>query len=92
MDDVDLLEGRRHGFLALVGGGHVHRPELPANAAGAEPRDVRHDRRLAHAQIEDTQISSGTLFSQRPGEIIVTVDEGHLPMQRAGSVEERVVG
>ena len=42
MDDVDLLERRAHGLLALHRGRDVDRPELPADAAGAQARDVGH--------------------------------------------------
>ncbi len=42
MDDVDLFERRAHRLLALHRRGHVDRPELPADAALAEARDVGH--------------------------------------------------
>jgi hypothetical protein len=32
VDDVDLLERRAHGFAALHRRGHVHGPELSADA------------------------------------------------------------
>ena len=46
VDDVDLLERGGDGRLSLQLDRHVDRPELPADAAGAQPRDVGHDRRL----------------------------------------------
>ena len=58
MDDVDLLERRGHGALPAIVGRDVDRPELPADAAGAQPRDVRHDRRLRLADVELVEVAA----------------------------------
>ena len=42
MDDVDLLEGCPHGFIALHARRHIDRPELAADAALPQTRNVGH--------------------------------------------------
>ena len=88
MDDVDLLEGRAHGLLALHRGRHVDRPELPADAAGTEARDVGHHRRLRLADVQHVQIAAGALLAKRPGVVVVAVDDGHGLVQGRGAIRQ----
>jgi hypothetical protein len=86
--DVDLLERRRHGRRIICR--DVDRPELSADTACPEPRDVGHDRRLGPGDVELVQIAPGIL-SERPGVIVVPVDERHLPVQLPRARKERRV-
>ena len=40
--------------------------------------------RLTDRDVEPAEIEADVGFAQRPGVIVVTVDERHLPMQRPG--------
>jgi hypothetical protein len=84
--DVDLLEGCAHGGLAGEGSRHVDGPELPADAAGAQPREVGVQRRLRLPHVELREIPPA-LLAHRPGIVVVPVDERRLPVNGAGALE-----
>jgi hypothetical protein len=90
--DVDLLEHRRDG-RSRIGAGrrrrHVHGPELAADTAGGQPREVGHDRRLRFAHVERVQIHS-PLLPHLPRVIVVAVDDGDLAQQASRAVEHRI--
>ena len=73
---VDLLEHRGDGCVAGQRGRDVDRPELRADAAGLQPRQVgvgtRH--RLG-------QVHRGTPPAQRPGQVVVPVDQREAAQQ-----------
>jgi hypothetical protein len=89
MDDVDLLESGRDRGVAGELDRHVDRPELAADAAGAQARDVGHDRGLGFGDVEAVEIARGVL-AHRPRVVIVAVDERRLLVQRARPIELRV--
>ena len=66
MDDVDLLERRGDGGLSLELDRHVDGPELPADAAGLEPRDVGHDRRLRLPDVELVEVARRVVLARAP--------------------------
>ena len=66
--------------------GDVDRPELPADAARSEPRDVGHDRRLRLRDVELVEVAL-RLLAQRPRIVVVAVDERRVLVQRAGALE-----
>ena len=78
VDDVDLLERRRHGRRIICR--DVDRPELTADAARTQAGDVGHDRGLRFGDVELVQIAPGIL-SERPRVVVVPVDEWHLLLQ-----------
>jgi hypothetical protein len=78
VDGVDLLH-RRHDRLGLAQvPGHVHRPELPADPALAQPRDVRVQLRTGLVQpVHPVSVPSAQLH----GQIVVPVDDRlHAPL------------
>ncbi len=56
MDEVDLLEGGGDRGLAGELDRDVDRPELAADRAAAQPRDVGHQRRLRAADVQLVEI------------------------------------
>ena len=83
MDDVDLFERGAHRLLALHRRRHVDRPELAADAALAQPRDVGHQLRHAAGDVGLGEIAARIESAQRPRVVVVAVDERHLLVQRA---------
>ena len=84
MDDVDLLERGAHRLLALHRRGHVDRPELAAEAALAQARDVGHQLRHAAGDVGLGEVARRDRAPRSAhGIVVVPVDERHLLVQRA---------
>ena len=66
-------------------------PELAGDPALAEPRNVGVDRRAALVEIDPGQIARERL-AQRPGQVVVGVDQRHLLEERARPREGSVLG
>ena len=84
LHQVDLLQGvhRRVRPLAVDrADGDVRRPELPADAAGAQARDVGHQFRLAHREIHRIEAAA---LADRVRDVVVAVDERNGAQQRLG--------
>ncbi len=79
---VDLLQGGGHGRLTGQRRGHVHRPELGADPARGQPRQVGLGEADRLAQVRAVQ-AGAPRFAQRPGQVIVPIDQGHLAEQLA---------
>src|SRR5215467_7674684 len=83
MDNIDLFKDGFNSFRPRRLTGHVDRPELSADTAGAEPGNIcsqgRFRKAINCAQIERVQIA--TALSKLPGEIIVAVDQGNFSEQ-----------
>lgn len=85
-DDVYLLEGELDGVEVLRGAGHVGGPELRAQQAGAQARDVclgpgalrprLGAEERAHVQTDQAVLDE---FAEVPGKIIVCVYKRALP-------------
>ena len=86
--DVDLLHRGHHRLGRRNRRRHVDRPELPAEAAGPQPRDVGHQRRHALRDVGLREIASRIESAQRPGIVVVAVDERRLPVQGLGAGEQ----
>ena len=65
--------------------GHVDRPELAADAAGLEPRDVGHQRRCALGDVGLAEVAPRVDLAQRPRVVVVAVDERYLRVQGLGA-------
>ncbi len=83
MDDVDLFEGCPHGFIALHARRHIDRPELAADAALAQTRNVGHQFRHRLRNVGLAEVAARIETSQRPWIVVVPVDDGRLPVDRA---------
>jgi hypothetical protein len=93
VDDVDLLEGLRDGLGGVLAGlwrRHVDGPELRADAAGAQPRDVRHERRLRPADVDLRQVALRVL-THRPRVVVVAVEDGRVAQQAPRAFSQRVL-
>jgi hypothetical protein len=90
--DIDLLERRAHGFFALHRRRHVDRPELSADSALAQPRDVGMQLRHAAGDVGGREVTPGTHAAERPRIIVVPVDERHLLVQRTGAGGDVALG
>ena len=89
VEPVDLLERLRHGLVRRQVGRHVDRPELAADAAGAQPRKIGHERRHARRDVGLGVV--GRLEArapQRPQQIVVPVDQwcGAQQVERASTI------
>src|SRR5262249_36088627 len=82
----DLFERGRHRASGHIDR-HIYGPELAANTAGTQPRDVGHDRRLRFCDVELLEVPL-RLLPQRPWIVVVAVDERRLPQQCTGAFEE----
>ena len=80
VDDVNLLEHRLHRGRAGGHRGHIHRPELGADAAGAQARDVRDQRRaeLAGVARQINRAEVVAVLAVLPGQVVVAVNERRL--------------
>jgi hypothetical protein len=87
----DLLEGvdRRMRARLHRAGRHVRRPELGADAARAQPRDVGVERRLAHGDIHRVEPAAPPDLAR---EIVVSVDERYGTQDAQGPVAVGVLG
>ena len=82
-DQVDLLERRLHNVAALQFVRYPDRPELSADATGAQSRDVGHQRDRACAAFElrrvrrqvDGRQPALRPLPEFPGQVIVSVDQ-----------------
>jgi hypothetical protein len=87
MNGVDLFERGRHRALTRELDRHINRPELAADSAGPQARDVGHDRWLRLCDVELLEVPL-RLFPERPGVVVVTIDERRLLEQPAGTFEQ----
>ena len=73
---------------SLAGGRrrHVDRPELSADAARRQPREVGHDRRLRLPHVELVEVAL-RLLPHRPRVVVVAVDDRRVAEQPPGAVE-----
>jgi hypothetical protein len=73
---VDLFEGGRHRVVAGQGAGHVHRPELGADAAGGQPRQVgvQPGGRPVDTDVERAEVV-GDPIAELPHQVVVAVDD-----------------
>ena len=87
--ELDLLElGARRVRQSR---GDEDAPELARDPALAEPRDVGVDGRAALAQVDPGQIARERL-AQRPGQVVVAVDQRHFLEEGARPRERSVLG
>src|SRR5881396_2997445 len=89
LDQVDLLEGV-HGRVRPGihrGDRHVRRPELATHRPGAKLRDVGHQVRLAHREVDRIEPAP---LADRVGDVVVAVDEGNGAKDGNGSGAIRV--
>ena len=91
IDDVDLLERRCDRALPGELGWDIDRPELAADPAAAQPRDVRHDRRLRLTDVQLVEILLRVL-PDCPRVVVVSVDQRRRLEQRPRPVEEASIG
>ena len=76
---IDLLQRGRDGGVAGQVGGHVHGPELAADATGPQARQVRHQPRTLAAQVDGRPLRCIVLpgllanLSQLPQQIVVSI-------------------
>ncbi len=86
LDQVDLLDGHLHGGRSGDAGRDPHRPELPPDLAGAQTRNVGHQRDLVAGQgqvggvglqVDAIQLAAETV-ADLPGQVVVAVDQGRL--------------
>ena len=86
LDQVDLLQRRLHGFERLEPGRHPNRPELAADVAPAQPRQIGHQRRVAGGRRELRSVGRQVdgvepILEARLdllGQVVVAVDQGRL--------------
>jgi hypothetical protein len=74
VDEVDLLEGLGDGEVAGEVARRVHGPELAADAAHAQPREVRRRRRDPPGDVDAVQVATH-LEPQLPGQVVVPVED-----------------
>jgi hypothetical protein len=74
-DEGDLFERRGHGGRVVHRPWDEDRPELSADAARAQPGQVRAGRRDRGGQVQDVQVVC-RLHPRLPGEVVVAVNEG----------------
>ena len=92
VDDVNLFEGGADGVLALHLGRHVDRPELRAEPAATEARNVGHQRRHRLGDVGLVEVAADVPLAQGPGIVVVAVDDRRLLVQRAGTGQQIVLG
>ena len=90
--DVDLLELIAHHVERAQIAGHVHRPELRPDHAGAEAGDVRIEASPGREIIRLDVTRWGALLPDHPGQIVVCVDQGAGPKDFFRVAEGRVLG
>lgn len=86
MHEVDLLECRAE--RSRVGCGYPDRPELQADSALDEARDIGVESSLRFEQVDADKVAM-TCGSQGPRKIIVPVDDGVRLMDTKGGLPER---
>jgi hypothetical protein len=89
VDEVDLLQRGGHRGVTLQRAGDVDRPELAADPAAPQPRQVGVRRRHGTRQVHPVQVGSEP-GAQRPRQVVVAVDQRVPAQQGAGRGE--VVG
>ena len=89
MDDVELLDRHPERLELRQGGRHPDRPELAANASGAEPRDVRVEALDVAAKV-DARGPQAHPLAQGDREVVVAVDERRVSQDRASAGYERI--
>ena len=87
--ELDLFELGARGVRQSRGDEDA--PELAGHPALAQPRNVGVDRRAALVEVDPGQIARERL-AQRPGQVIVAVDQRHLLEERARPRERSVLG
>ena len=76
VDDVDLFEGRLDRAFAGEARRKIDRPILPADAARAQARHVRHHRRRALVAVCGQPLHRGlVVFAHFPRHIVMTIDQ-----------------
>ena len=75
VDGVDLLEGGRDRRVTLQLGRDEDRPELGADAARAQPREVGVGGQPAGREVEPIPVVAGALAGL-PREVVVPVEDG----------------
>jgi len=85
VNDVDLFQGGADRILALHLGGNVDRPELRAEAAAPQARNIGHQRRDRLGDVRLVEVAADVALPERPGVIVVAVDERYFLVQRPRS-------
>ena len=80
VEAVELLERRGDGLVPGQVGRHVDGPELSADAAGTQPRQVGVQRWAGDGDVDPVQVV-GRLEPQLPEQVVVPVDERRRPQQ-----------
>ena len=84
VDDVELFERLPEGFELGQVGRDPDGPELAADAALAETRDVGVEAVDVAAQVDRRRSHAPDALTQREGEVVVAVDERRLAQDRRG--------
>jgi len=75
MDHVDLLHRHARRFLAHHRRGRIHRPELPADAALPQARNIGHQLGNGFGDVGFAEVLAGIEIAQRPWIVVVPVDQ-----------------
>src|SRR6185312_13480952 len=92
VNDIELFERPSKGFELGQVGRDPDGPELAADAAFAQTRDVGIEAVDVAAQIDRRRPDAPDALTERVGEVVVAVDERRLAQDRAGALGEPVVG
>ncbi len=78
IDDVDLVDGPRIASSPVIAAVDIDRPELPADAAGEQPRHVGHQRfsrAICPSRWRARRCLKPCIFLQLLGDVVVAVDQ-----------------
>jgi hypothetical protein len=91
VDDIELLNGHSERLELGQGGRDPDGPELAADAASSEPRDVRVEAVDMFAQVQSRGAQTDAL-AHGDREVVVTVDQGRVAEDRPGAGDELIGG